>query len=69
MKHLKAYTFEELLCEIPDLEKYKNAYEIDLMDKEIQSILRRFCRANKFKCAYTQVYIFENKTHFLFEKL
>jgi len=62
MKTLKAYTFEELLCEIPELEK-----------KDIETIpkaMKKFCRENKLIFANSSNVIFLDGTpHFLFEKL
>jgi len=68
MKTLKAYTFEELLCEIPELEKYKHA-PLNLMDKDIQKLMIRFGRANKLNAFYPDILVFENTPHILFEKL
>lgn len=68
MKHLKAYTFEELLCEIPELEN------VDIITRQIMSDFKtpfkRFCRENKLKYIEPIEFIQLEKTlHFLFEKL
>jgi len=68
VKHLKAYTFEELLCEIPELEKYKG---IDFNGaKELVTPLKRFCRENYLKYE-PEIFIktIDKTYHFLFEKL
>ena len=72
MKHLKAYTFEELLCEIPELEKYK--HELSSYRDEIKKLLIHFARYNNMKylcCEWdfiTDIFT-EKEEYFLFEKL
>jgi len=68
MKHLKAYTFEELLCEIPELEKYKHSPGYCI--QEIGQHLVKFAKQNKlsYLMLISPVFIFGHK-HFLFEKL
>ena len=68
MKQLKAYTFEELLCEIPELEKYKG---IDFtIDEKLRIPFKRFCRENYLEYK-NEIYIqkIDKTYHFLFEKL
>lgn len=68
MKHLKAYTFEELLNEIPELEKVDIIYR--QITTDLKTPFKRFCRENKlvYKEFIAQM-PFDNKLHFLFEKL
>lgn len=74
MKHLKAYTFEELLCEIPELEKYKETYKsYAVIGLNITPILEKFAKQNKLKyLEFTNLFVEnqeEHTLHFLFEKL
>lgn len=69
MKILKAYTFEELLCEIPELEKYKGMVVMDTYE-EVKKLLLKFARYNKLKYIDTNTpFEIYGLIHFLFEKL
>jgi len=72
MKHLKAYTFEELLCEIPELEKYKETYKsYTVIGINIIPILEKFAKQNKLQyLEFTHLFNGEDKIlYFLFEKI
>jgi len=68
MKTLKAYTFEELLCEIPELEKYKETYLFNM--SIVGLIFEKFARQNKLRYLnkMPRIYLL-GVEHFLFEKI
>jgi hypothetical protein len=69
MKHLKAYTFEELLNEIPELEKYRGLVVMDTYE-EVEKLFLKFARSNKLKYIDTNTpFEIYGLIHFLFEKL
>lgn len=68
MKHIKAYTFEELLNEIPELENKDIIYR--QITTDLKTPFKRFCRENKLKYIHTLEFIhLNNVLHILFEKL
>ena len=69
MKNIKAYTFEELLCEIPELEKYKTMKVSDTFVL-VKKLLISFARSNKLKYIdLPKPFDIEIRYYFLFEKL
>lgn len=68
MKTLKAYTFEELLCEIPELENFSNPHLQTFA--LLKTAHKRFCRENNFVFRQTiNESLIDGQIHFLFEKL